>query len=182
MVCPRIAEEVRTKQDARANLTPRRIEVAKKGAEQFLRRFRRETGGLPTRSTWRNAWQGELDAGGRQIVVRLKCHLCGMERILGLGDADAIPTAFQARGFSCGLLQDVKCGETAPGQRGEPLELRQARGLSASEERPSLGWCEERRARRTNTRRRYRDNGVLNRCQTILQGERAATADASVQR
>ena len=138
IVCPRIAEEVRMKQDARANLTLRRIEVAKKGAEQFLRRFRRETGGLPTRSTWRNAWQGELDAGGRQIVVRLKCHLCGMERILGLGDADAIPTAFQARGFSCGLLQDVKCGETAPGRKGEPLELRQARGLSASEERPSL--------------------------------------------
>ena len=138
MVCPKIAEEVRTKQDARANLTPRRIEAARRRAEQFLRRFRRETGGLPTCSIWRNAWQGELDAGGRQIVVCLKCHLYGMERILGLGDADAIPTAFQARGFSCRLLQDVKYGETAPRQRGEPLELRQARGSSASKERLSL--------------------------------------------
>ena len=64
IVCPKIPEEVRTKQDARANLTPQRIEAAKRGAEQFLQRFRRETGDLPICSTWRNAWQGELDAGG----------------------------------------------------------------------------------------------------------------------
>ena len=115
---------MKAQQSARALGLSRRTEAARKGAEGFLRGYRRETGGLPTRSTWRNAWQGKMDTGGRQITVRLKCHLCRMERVVGLADADNTPSFFQARGFSCGVLRDVCCEESAPGQRGEPLALK----------------------------------------------------------
>ena len=133
-VCPQIIEEVKAQQSARTLGLSRRSEAARKGAEGFLRGYRRETGGLPTRSTWRNAWQGEVDTGGRQITVCMKCHLCRMERVIGLADADITPSLYQARGFSCGVLRDVCCGETAPGQRGEPLALSRTRGPTARAE------------------------------------------------
>ena len=133
-VCPQIIEEVKAQQSARTLGLSRRSEAARKEAEGFLRGYRRETGGLPTRSTWRNAWQGEVDTGGRQITVRLKCHSCGMERVISLVDADTTPSLYQAKGFSCGVLRDVCCGETAPGRRGEPLALSRTRGPTARAE------------------------------------------------
>ena len=124
MACPRIADEVKKQQDARTLTLSKRTEAARSGAEQYLRKFRRETGGLPTRSTWRNAWKGETDAGGRQILVCLKCHQCGMERLLRMDDADAVPSMYQTRGFSCGNLCDVKCGEPGRGPRGGPFTIK----------------------------------------------------------
>ena len=133
-VCPQIIEEVKAQQSARALGLSRRTEAARKGAEGFLRGYRRETGGLPTRLTWRNAWQGEMDMGGRQITVRLKCHLYGIERVVGLADADNTPSFYQARGFSYGVLRDVGCEESAPGPRGEPLALKRTTGPTARAE------------------------------------------------
>ena len=121
----KISKEARAKQEARTLVLPRRAEAARAGALRYLRQFRRETGNPPSRSTWLNVWQGELDAGGRQITVRLSCSVCKRERVLGLGEADTKPVVYFSRGFSCALLCDVQCGELSPGQKGETLKLKQ---------------------------------------------------------
>ena len=111
---PWLAEEARVKREAGQLMLSRHVEVARKGAANFLRQYRRETGGLPSRSTWSNAWKGEIDSGGRQLVANLRCHVCGRERTLHLSDADSIPTIFQEYGFSCSMLQGVNCGMVLP--------------------------------------------------------------------
>ena len=50
----RLAQEMRNRKDPSPLLSPKRYEAARKGAGEYLRRFRYETGGLPLRSTWAN--------------------------------------------------------------------------------------------------------------------------------
>ena len=136
----KISEEARAKQEARTLVLPRRAEAARAGALRYLRQFRRETGNPPSRSTWLNVWQGELDAGGRQITVRLNCSVCKRERILGLGEADTKPVVYFSRGFLCALLCDVQYGELSPGQKGETLRLKQdSRAPTVDVQRRSSG-------------------------------------------
>ena len=56
--------------------------------------------------------------------------------MVGLADANNTLLFFQARGFSCGVLRDVCCEESASGQRGEPLALKRTTGPTARAEGP----------------------------------------------
>ena len=110
----------------------RRYEAAKKGAGEYLQRYRCDTGVLPSRSTWKNAWRGGKDAGGRQITVELICASCRTERIAELGDADLMTSVFFDNGFRCSLLRGVSCSDRAPLPKGSVYEFSPAsmRGVS----------------------------------------------------
>jgi len=121
----RLAHEARVKREAGTLTTPRRYDVARRGAVEYLKGFRRETGGLPSQSTWASAWRGDIDAGGRQITVKLPCVLCRLERTVGIGSADAVATVYQDGGFECAMLRGPVCGERLPLSRGQVFDFLQ---------------------------------------------------------
>ena len=92
----------------------RRYEATKKGAGEYLRSYRCDTGVLPSQSTWKNAWLGGKDAGGRQIMVELTCASCRTERVAGLIDADLLTSVFYENGFRYSLLRGVSCNDRTP--------------------------------------------------------------------
>ena len=115
----RVAQEARIKRESGSLATPRRYELSRRGAGEYLRRFRRETGGLPSRSTWSNVWRGEEDVGGRRITADIACSVCRRERPVSLAGADASLTAFYENGFRCDMLGGVACGERSSLPRGD---------------------------------------------------------------
>ena len=119
----RLAQQMKNQKDPSPLPSPKRYEAARKGAGEYLRIFRRETGGLPSRSTWANSWRGELDTGGRQITVELPCAVCRIERTVSLANADAVGTVYREDGFRCSMLRNVVCGERMPLSRGSMFEL-----------------------------------------------------------
>ena len=81
---------------------------------------------LPSRSTWKNAWRGGKDAGGRQITVELTCANCRIERIAGLGDANLLTSMFYESGFHCSMLRGVSCSDRTPLPKGSMHEFSSA--------------------------------------------------------
>ena len=135
----RVAREARAKREAGTLTSPRRYEALRKGACDYLRRYRRETGGLPSRSTWLNAWLGEIDSGGRQITAELVCATCRKERVVSLAGTEARGFAvFQDNGFKCSMVNGAVCGEASLLGRGNVFDFVPAgpREVPAVAERP----------------------------------------------
>ena len=101
----------------------RRYEASKRGAGEYLRKYRCESGGLPSRSTWMYVWQGGRDAGGRQISVDLVCTKCKAERSVGLAGANLTASVFDENGFRCSMLKGMTCEDVTPLPRGSIYEL-----------------------------------------------------------
>ena len=118
-----ISQEVKSKREAGTLAVSRRYEATKKGAGEYLRSYRCDTGVLPSRSTWKNAWRGGKDAGGRQITVELTCASCRTERVAGLIDADLLTSVFYENGFRCSLLRGVSCNDRTPLPKGSVYEF-----------------------------------------------------------
>ena len=98
-------QEVRIKRETGSMAVSRRYEAARKGASEYLRRYRCETGGVPSKATWASMWRGsQQDAGGCQITVELSCAACRAERMVGLASADLVASAFLENGFCCSML------------------------------------------------------------------------------
>ena len=114
---------MRVKRESGTLAVSRRYEAARKGAGEYLRRYRCETQGLPSRPTWTNVWRGGQDAGGRQITVELVCATCRLERTVGLADADLMTSVFCENGFQCSMLVGVMCGDHMLLPRGSVHEL-----------------------------------------------------------
>ena len=114
---------MRNRKDPSPLPSPKRYEAARKGASESLRRFRRETGGLQSRSIWASSWRGELDTGGRQITVEFSYAVCRIERTVSLANADMVGTVYREDGFRCSLLRNMVCGEQKPLPRGNMFEF-----------------------------------------------------------
>ena len=120
----RVTQEVRVKRETGSMAVSRRYEAARKGASEYLRRYRCETGSVPSKPTWASMWRGgRQDAGGRQITAELCCASCRAERTVSLASADSVASAFLENGFRCSMLQGVTCNDRTPLLRGTVLEF-----------------------------------------------------------
>ena len=129
----RVTQEVRIKREAGSMAVSRRYEAARKGASEYLRRYRCETGSVPAKSTWASMWRGgRQDAGGRQITVELSCAACRAERTVGLASADLVASAFLENGFRCSMLRGVTCSDRTPLPRGTVYEFASSGARAAS--------------------------------------------------
>ena len=114
---------MRVKWEAGTLSVSRRYEASKRGAGEYLRKYRFESGGLPSRSTWMHIWQGGRDAGGRQISVDLVCMNCKAERSADLAGADLTASVFNENGFHCSMLKGMACEDVTPLPRGSVYKL-----------------------------------------------------------
>ena len=117
------------------------------GVYEYLTDFRRETGTLPSPTTWQHVWKGAVDSGGRRLTACFECSACGVSRRVSAKHlSDIIRWQRQGRA-SCQLLVGAMCDRV----RGEHIfevdegaeddgssDRRNDLGDSGSERRESL--------------------------------------------
>ena len=119
------------------------------GVYEYLTDFRRETGTLPSPTTWQHVWKGAVDSGGRRLTACFECSACGVSRRVSAKHlSDIIRWQRQGRA-SCPLLVGAMCDRV----RGEYIfevdegaeddgssDRRNDLGDSGSERRESPGY------------------------------------------